>query len=133
MIGLRIVSDNCYEVQKLVVAKNYRQHGISKILWEKMEKEGSKLCPKRLFICFFHYFQILFVFVYQQSLYQKQQNLIMKSEDSNKYEKIIMMDMTQIFMRRYILHLFSTTNIIILRNQKHHFHYYTSNHKASDD
>ena len=48
MIGLRIVSDNCYEVQKLVVAKNYRQHGISKILWEKMEKEGSQLCPKRI-------------------------------------------------------------------------------------
>ena len=48
MIGLRIVSDNCYEVQKLVVAKNYREHGISKILREKMEKEGSQLCPNRI-------------------------------------------------------------------------------------
>ena len=25
------------------------------------------------------------------------------------------------------------TNTIILRNQKHHFHYYTSNHKATYD
>ena len=48
MIGLRIVADDCYEVQKLVVAKNYRRHGISKILWEKMEKEGSQLCPNRI-------------------------------------------------------------------------------------
>ena len=46
MVGLRIVSESCYEVQKLAVARNYRKMGVSNKLWEKMEKEGNLLCPK---------------------------------------------------------------------------------------
>lgn len=48
MIGFRIVSEDCFEVQKLAVARQYRRHGVSNQLWNKMENEAFHLCPKRL-------------------------------------------------------------------------------------
>lgn len=47
MIGFRIVSEDCFEVQKLAVSKHYRRHGVSNQLWNKMESEAFRLCPKR--------------------------------------------------------------------------------------
>ncbi|OAO11758.1 hypothetical protein AV274_6593 [Blastocystis sp. ATCC 50177/Nand II] len=52
MIGMRIIDDASFEVQKLVVARNYRRHSISNRLWACLEAKGMELCPLRpLRIC----------------------------------------------------------------------------------
>ena len=50
MIGMRIIDDASFEVQKLVVARNYRRHSISNKLWACLEAKGMKYCPRRSLI-----------------------------------------------------------------------------------
>ena len=47
MIGLRVVDDGAFEVQKLVVARNYRRHHISSALWNHVEMCGKEICVSR--------------------------------------------------------------------------------------
>ena len=44
---MRIIDDASYEVQKLVVARNYRRHSISNKLWIFLESKGMEYCPQR--------------------------------------------------------------------------------------
>ena len=50
MIGMRIIDDASFVVQKLVVARNYRRHSISNRLWACLEAKGMELCPLRFLI-----------------------------------------------------------------------------------
>ncbi|KAK8804298.1 acetyltransferase [Blastocystis sp. subtype 4] len=52
MGGLRVVSSQGFEVQKLVVHESHRRRGISTILWKTILAKGCELCPDRpLRIC----------------------------------------------------------------------------------
>ena len=48
MGGLRVVSSQGFEVQKLVVHESHRRRGISTILWKTILAKGCELCPDRL-------------------------------------------------------------------------------------
>ena len=47
MGGLRIVSSSCFEIQKLAVHKNYRNLGISKLIWKEVMEKGFAICVDR--------------------------------------------------------------------------------------
>lgn len=51
MGGIRLGTSDSYEIQKLAVAKNYRCHGISNMLWKELESTGGDLCPTRFPCC----------------------------------------------------------------------------------
>ena len=48
MGGLRIVSSSCFEIQKLAVHKNYRNIGVSKLIWERIMEKGFAICRDRM-------------------------------------------------------------------------------------
>ena len=47
MIGLRVINDGAFEVQKLAVARNYRRRHISGVLWNHLETCGKEICSSR--------------------------------------------------------------------------------------
>ena len=47
MIGLRVINDGAFEVQKVAVARNYRRRHISGVLWNHLETCGKEICSSR--------------------------------------------------------------------------------------